>query len=78
MKRVEEVKSLLGAGYSYNPYTCWWSNKVGSRRTEILPMRNSVHAMMYDGIKRENDIIVVTLAEAIEAGDRWLEAGDAE
>ncbi|MBR4222692.1 MAG: hypothetical protein IKR81_16150 [Victivallales bacterium] len=78
MKRVEDVKSLLGAGYAYNPYTEWWTKKVGSRRSEILPMRNSVHTKMYDGIKRKNDIIVMTLADAIEDGDKWLEAGDAE
>lgn len=78
MKRVEEVKSLLGSGYTYNPYTGWWTKKVGSRRVEILPMPDRVQVTVYDGRERKDDIIAMTLARAIEAGDKWLEACDAE
>lgn len=78
MKRVEVVKSLLGAGYAYNPYTGWWTKKAGGRRVEILPMPDRVQVTVYDGRERKDDIIAMSLARAIEVGDRRLEAGDAE
>jgi hypothetical protein len=74
MSCEDDVKALVEAGYRCNPYMGWWTKTVGSRRAEILPMPDRVHAIMYDGRERRNNIIAMSLARAIEAGDKWLEA----
>ena len=78
MNELEDVKTLVEAGYKMNPYVGWWTRKVGGRRAEILPMPDRVQVTVYDGRERKDDIIAMTLAIAIEDGEKWLETGDAE
>lgn len=73
MSCEEDLKTLVEAGYKMNPYMGWWTKKVGSRRAAILPMPDRSQVTVYDGRERKDDIIAMTLAKAIEAGDRWLE-----
>ena len=75
MSCEEDVKTLVDAGYKMNPYIGWWTRKAGGRRVEILPMPDRAQVTVYDGHERKDDIIAMTLARAIEVGDRWLEAG---
>lgn len=75
MSCEEDVKTLVDAGYKMNPYIGWWTKIVGSMRVEILPMPDRVQVTVYDGRERKDDIIAMTIANAIEAGDKWLEAG---
>lgn len=78
MSCEDDVKALVEAGYRCNPYMGWWTKTVGSRRAEILPMPDRSQVSVYEGRERKDDIIAMSLARAIEVGDRWLEAGDAE
>ena len=74
MSCEEDVKALVDAGYKMNPYMGWWSKSAGGKTAYVNPDPNGgAYAEMRNGGESWETERFRTLAEAIEAGDRWLE-----
>lgn len=80
MSCEEDVKTLVEAGYRCNPYSGSWLKTIGE---EVYLSIMRLHggetriSLWEKGLPVKTEWCQ-TLAKAMEAGDRWLEAGDAE
>ena len=77
MSCEDDVKTLVEAGYKMNPYIGQWSKSAGGKTAYVAPnTKGGGYAEMWSGGLPRKAEWCQTLAEAIEAGDKWLEEGE--
>ena len=73
MSCVDDVKTLLDAGYSCNPYSGDWMKVVGEEKyLSILPGRDGAIITLWNHGKPLRSEWGQTVADAIAAGEKWL------
>lgn len=79
MSCIEDVMALTSAGYKMNPYIGQWSKNVGGRLAFVAPNpKGGAYVELWNDCQPRKAEWCQTLARAIEAGEKWLEARDAE
>ena len=76
----DDVRILTVHGYIYNGYVGWWQKRNGYASAEILVLSlgGALLNRYYCGRRVAYTKDFGALSDAIEVGDKWLEACDAE